>query len=97
MSSVVSVQRSADRVAALLQETPRRTLLLGKGQVSAAQLLDIQQHHPHHQLHIEIEPLARHGMQRVRQHLYRLVLNDLRSVETRFYLSTDFSEFRSPV
>lgn len=45
-------------------ETSRRTLLLSKGQVNAAQLLEIQQHHPHHQLHIEIEPLARHGMQR---------------------------------
>ncbi|DBA67866.1 TPA: hypothetical protein ACH3X2_014210 [Trebouxia sp. C0005] len=45
-------------------ETPRRTLLLDKGQVNAAQLLEIQQHHPHHELRIEIEPLARHGMQR---------------------------------
>ena len=74
MSSVASVPSTADRAAALLQETSRRTLLLSKGQVNAAQLLEIQQHHPHHQLHIEIEPLARHGMQRVRQHLHlRLV------------------------
>ena len=74
MSSVASVQSTADRVAALLQETPQRTLLLGKGQVDAAQLLEIQQHHPHHQLRIEIEPLARHGMQQVRQHLHLLLI-----------------------
>jgi len=74
MSSVASVQSTADRVAALLQEPPQRTLLLGKGQVDAAQLLEIQQHHPHHQLRIEIEPLARHGMQQVRQHLHLLLI-----------------------
>lgn len=79
-----------NRVAALIQETPRRTLLLGKGQVNAAQLLQIQQHHPHHQLHIEIVPLARHGMQQVRQHLHRLVLKHLHRVETLCYCPQTF-------
>ncbi|KAL3155815.1 hypothetical protein ABBQ32_012827 [Trebouxia sp. C0010 RCD-2024] len=41
---------------------PRRTLLLDSGQVDAGKLLEVQQHHPHHQLRLEIEPLARPGM-----------------------------------
>ena len=49
----------------VLQEGPRRTLLLDKGQVNAGKLLEIQQHHPHHQLRLEIEPLARPGVPQV--------------------------------
>ena len=44
---------------------PKRTLLLDKGKVTASNLLEVQQHHPQHQLHIEIEPLARGGMHAV--------------------------------
>ena len=47
---------------AVQQMPPKRTLLLDKGNVTASNLLDVQQHHPQHQLHIEIEPLARFGM-----------------------------------
>lgn len=50
---------------ALAQDAPRRTLLLDNGQVDAGKLLEIQQHHPHHQLRLEIEPLARPGMPQV--------------------------------
>ena len=46
---------------------PKRTLLLDKGKVTASNLLEVQQHHPQHQLHIEIEPLARGGMHAVSQ------------------------------
>ena len=49
----------------MLQEPPRRTLLLDKGQADASKLFEIQQHHPHHQLRLEIEPLARPGMPQV--------------------------------
>lgn len=44
-------------------EPPKRTLLLDRGKVNASQLLEVQQHHPQRQLHLEIEPLARSGMQ----------------------------------
>ena len=53
------------RSTVMLQEAPRRTLLLDKGQVGASKLLEIQQHHPHHHLRLEIEPLARPGMPQV--------------------------------
>ena len=54
-------------VVVVPQEPPKRTLLLDKGQISAGKLLDMQQHHPHHQLRIEIEPLAKIGMPQVMQ------------------------------
>lgn len=49
----------------MAQGAPRRTLLLDSGQVDAGKLLEVQQHHPHHQLRLEIEPLARPGMPQV--------------------------------
>ena len=62
MFCLIITQNAAARC---LQEQYKRTLLLPKGKVTVASLLELQQHNPPEHLRLEIEPLARCGADKV--------------------------------